>query len=96
MAVAFTKGGQAAWFYDLGHSGGFFHTYDGLQAAAPQDAPRKVHVFLPRDYETSQEHYPVIYMNDGDTAFFPGGAVNKSWHMAEILRVAQANNHPLD
>lgn len=85
MAVAFTKGGQAAWFYDLGYSSGFFHTYDSLQSEGSQDAPRKVHVFLPRDYETSQERYPVIYMNDGDTAFFPGGAVHKSWHMAEIL-----------
>jgi pimeloyl-ACP methyl ester carboxylesterase len=49
------------------------------------EIPRKLHVFLPRDYETSQERYPIIYMNDGDTAFFPGGAVNKSWQMAEIL-----------
>lgn len=85
MAQQFTKGGQTAWFHDEGHSGGFFHTYDAFQIAGPQDVPRKVHLFIPRDYETSQEHYPVIYMNDGDTAFFPGGPVNKSWQMAEIL-----------
>jgi predicted alpha/beta superfamily hydrolase len=85
MASQFIKGGQTAWFHDQGHSGGFFHTYDRLQVAGSQDTPRKVHVFLPRDYETGKDRYPVIYMNDGDTAFFPGGAVHKSWHMAESL-----------
>jgi pimeloyl-ACP methyl ester carboxylesterase len=85
MASQFNKGGQFAWFHDLGHTGGFFHTYDAFQVAGQQDVPRKVHVFLPRDYEISQERYPVIYMHDGDTAFFPGGAFNKSWKMAEVL-----------
>lgn len=85
MTSQFTKGGQTAWFHDQGHSGGFFHTYDRFQVGGAQDTPRKVHVFLPRDYETSQQRYPVIYMNDGDTAFFPGGAVNKSWRMADLL-----------
>lgn len=92
MAQQFTKGGQKAWFYDLGHPAGFFHTYDTFQVAGPQDTPRKVHVFLPRNYETSPDRYPVIYMNDGDTAFFPGGAVNKSWNMAQTLsELYQAN-----
>jgi len=91
MAFQFTKGGQTAWFHDQGHSGGFFHTYDSFQVAGPQDAPRKVHVFLPRSYEISHENYPVIYMNDGDTAFFPGGAVHKSWSMAEILSTLYRN-----
>lgn len=85
MAQQFTKGGQTAWFHNQGHAAGFFHTYDAFQVAGPQDTPRRVHIFLPRDYEASQERYPVIYMNDGDTAFFPGGPVNKSWQMGEIL-----------
>jgi Putative esterase len=85
VAQSFTKGGQIAWFHDQGHSGGFFHTYDAFQVAGGEDTPRKVHVFLPRDYETSAARYPVIYMNDGDTAFFRGGAVNKSWYMAEAI-----------
>ncbi len=85
VAQEFTKGGQVGWFHDEGHSGGFFHTYDAFQVAGPQDQPRRVHVFLPRDYETSGERYPVIYMNDGDTAFWPGGVVKKSWNMAGVL-----------
>ncbi|MBD2101399.1 alpha/beta hydrolase [Leptolyngbya sp. FACHB-261] len=87
----FTKGGQLGWFHDEKHSGGFFHTYDALQVRA-EDKPRKVHIFLPRDYETSQEHYPVVYMNDGDTAFFPDGAVGKSWDMANVLSNLYQNN----
>lgn len=85
MAEKFTKGFQEGWFHDQGHWGGFFHTYENFQVAGPDDPPRKVHIFLPRDYEVSQQAYPVIYMNDGDTAFFPGGSYQKNWNMAAIL-----------
>ena len=85
MAEAFTKGGQDAWYHDRGHWAGYFHTYDNFQVGDPKDPPRKVHIFVPRNYDSSHEHYPVIYMNDGDTAFFPGGAYQKNWNMAGIL-----------
>ncbi|MGK7915214.1 MAG: alpha/beta hydrolase [Prochloraceae cyanobacterium] len=85
MAEKFTKGGQEGWFHDQGHWGGFFHTYDNFQVGGAFDRARQVHVFLPRDYEVSQQSYPVIYMNDGDTAFFPGGTYHKTWNMAGIL-----------
>ncbi len=104
-ARSFRLGGQQAWFHDEGHRYGFFHTYDRLSLGAG-DAGRKVHVFLPRDYETSGKRYPVVYMNDGNTAFFPGGAANKSWRVAETLSgLRQAGKiedvivvaiHPLD
>jgi pimeloyl-ACP methyl ester carboxylesterase len=83
--VQFEKGGQIAWFHDEGHSAGFFHTYDRLQVGGDGDAPRKIHVFLPREYETVVDEYPVIYMNDGDTAFFRGGAIGQSWWTGETL-----------
>jgi pimeloyl-ACP methyl ester carboxylesterase len=92
MSQQFTKGGQIAWFHDDGYSGGIFHTYDRLQVAGPQDRPRKVHIFLPTDYEASGQSYPVIYMNDGDTAFFPGGQFNKCWYMAKILSDLYSSN----
>ncbi|MGB3560463.1 MAG: alpha/beta hydrolase-fold protein [Geitlerinemataceae cyanobacterium] len=85
MAEQCIKGGQECWFYDLGHWGGFFHTYDRFQVAEPSQTPHRVHIFLPRNYEVSQERYPVLYMNDGDTAFFPGGAYGKTWNMANLL-----------
>lgn len=79
---SFTKDGQIAWFHDEGDTAGFFHTYDSLTVGYH---PHKVHVFLPRDYEMSQAHYPVIYVNDGDTTFFPGGAINESWYLGSVL-----------
>lgn len=88
MAEEFSKGGQQAWFHDHGHWGGFFHTYDRLQLSGFGDyfdRPRKVHVFIPRDYEISQEHYPVVYCNDGDNIFFADGLYGKSWQAAERL-----------
>ncbi|APR79566.1 Putative esterase [Minicystis rosea] len=81
----FTLGGQAAWSHDDGFPGGFFHTYDGLQVAGPSDAPRKVHVFLPRDYDPCGPRYPVVYFNDGNTTFWPGGIGNKTWDVADAL-----------
>ncbi|HAC64628.1 MAG TPA: esterase [Cyanothece sp. UBA12306] len=85
MAEQFTKGGQQAWYHDDGYWGGYFHTYDHLQGENPYDQPHQVHIFIPRDYEISQEAYPVIYMNDGDTAFFPGGIQHKTWNMGKLL-----------
>ena len=83
MAEKFTKGEQEGWFHDPGYWGGFFHTYNELRL--PETSPRKVHIFIPRDYEMSQEYYPVLYVNDGDTAFFKGGAYHKTWNMAKLL-----------
>jgi pimeloyl-ACP methyl ester carboxylesterase len=85
MAEQFIKGGQECLFYDLGHWGGFFHTYKHFQVAESQETGRMVHIFLPRNYEVSGERYPVIYMNDGNTVFFPGGAYGKTWNLAGLL-----------
>lgn len=40
---------------------------------------------MPREYETNQARYPVIYVNDGDTTFFRGGAINESWYLGAVL-----------
>jgi pimeloyl-ACP methyl ester carboxylesterase len=82
---AFTLAGQSAWSHDDGFPGGFFHTFDALKVAGPSDTPRKVHVFLPRDYSPCGDAYPVVYMNDGNTTFWPGGIGNKTWDVATSL-----------
>ncbi len=84
MAEKFSLGGQEAWYYDLGDWAGYFHTYDNLEVGEAKNK-RKVHIFLPREYEHSQISYPVVYFNDGDTTFFPGGAFNKTWNLSKIL-----------
>ena len=83
MATQFTKGNQTAWFHDEGDAAGVFHTYDALKLGNVE--PHKVHVFVPRNYDASSDRYPVIYMNDGDTAFFRSGAINESWFMGKVL-----------
>jgi pimeloyl-ACP methyl ester carboxylesterase len=102
-AGSFTLGGQVAWSHDEGFAAGVFHTFDAL--AVGGDPGRKVHVFLPRDYESSGAAYPVIYMNDGDTAFWSSRA-GKSWNIAGALaelykadvfgRVLVVAVHPID
>lgn len=77
-------GGQTAWRHDDGHAYGFWNTFDALQACAGT-ADRKVHVYLPRAYEGTTQRYPVVYMNDGNAVFWPGGAANKSWRVGETL-----------
>ncbi|AFY39045.1 esterase [[Leptolyngbya] sp. PCC 7376] len=88
MAEAFERGGQQAWFHDHGHWGVFFHTYDNFQLSGfgeHFDQPRKIHVFIPRDYEVSPDRYSVLYCNDGDDIFFGDGETEQSWQVAEKL-----------
>lgn len=52
--------------------------------AAQQD--RRIHLYLPDDYEQSQECYPVLYMFDGHNLFFDGDATfGKSLGLKEFL-----------
>ena len=83
----FEKGGQSGWCHaPAEYPCGYFHTYDKFQVAGSSDMPRKVHIFLPRDYEKSANRYPVIYMNDGQTAFFVNESpVGKSWDAARVI-----------
>jgi hypothetical protein len=77
-------GGQTAWAHDEGHPAGTFHTYDALDVSDAFPA-RKVHVFLPRGWETARRRYPLVVMHDGDTAFWRGGAAGKTWDVAGEL-----------
>jgi pimeloyl-ACP methyl ester carboxylesterase len=83
--------GQVVWIH--GAPAGAFHTYDALRSCGDR-APRKVHVLLPANYGTVR--HPVIYMNDGDTAFWPGGAAGKSWRVADTLaRIGEGVGSPI-
>jgi len=84
MSYPFMIGGQKAWSHDDGFTAGYFHTFDALDVGG--DAPHKVHVFLPRGYGACDAGYPVLYMNDGSTAFWPGGPGNKTWNVAGVLQ----------
>ena len=82
--MEFQKGNQKAWFHFPQGSSGIFHTYDNFQPSSKFPA-RKIHVFLPINYEATTEKYKVAYMNDGNTIFWKGGAFNKTWDMLKVL-----------
>lgn len=51
---------------------------------------RNVRVYLPSDYDTSAQHYPVIYMHDGQNVFEPELCISgASWQAAEQLDALQ-------
>ncbi|MGK7947103.1 MAG: alpha/beta hydrolase [Microcystaceae cyanobacterium] len=88
MMEQFVKGNQEGWCHDHSDWSGFYHTYPYFKPDSFDNffsEPRKVHVFVPRDYELSETAYPVIYMNDGNTVFFEGGAYHKTWKMSTLL-----------
>lgn len=50
------------------------------------DEQRLVYLYLPEDWQTSGERYPVMYMFDGHNVFFDSHATyGKSWGMGEYL-----------
>ena len=67
------------------------------------DEPRRAYVYLPEDWDDTQEQrYPVLYMFDGQNVFFDGDATyGKSWGMADFAEytdlpviVAAVESHP--
>ena len=53
----------------------------------PTEKPRRLYVYLPRDYEKSGQRYPVLYMFDGHNVFYDSHATyGKSWGMKEYLQ----------
>ena len=54
--------------------------------ALPTEQPRRLYVYLPRDYARSGRRYPVLYMFDGHNVFYDSHATyGKSWGMKEFL-----------
>lgn len=93
-AVSFHLADQLGWAHDEGHAAGIFHTFDRLDVGAGTPS-RKVHVFVPRGLRADAERLPVVWMNDGDTAFWPGGPAKKTWGMAEVLSTLGAHVRPM-
>ena len=59
--------------------------------ALPTKKPRRLYVWLPRDYDRSERRYPVLYMFDGHNVFYNSHATyGKSWGMKEYLEKKKA------
>ena len=46
---------------------------------------RRIWLYLPPDYHTSQQHYPVLYMQDGQNLFEEWSAFGEEWGIDETL-----------
>ncbi len=52
----------------------------------PAGEDRRIHLYLPDEYENCQERYPVLYMFDGHNLFFDSDATyGKSWGLKDFL-----------
>ncbi len=52
----------------------------------PTQKPRRLYVYVPKDYRRSERRYPVLYMFDGHNVFYDSHATyGKSWGMKEYL-----------
>lgn len=67
---------------------GFFHIYENLNLSTDV---RKVKIFLPKNYEVVGS-FPVVYMNDGQTTFDPGGLSSWSWETDKTLHYLTEKN----
>lgn len=54
---------------------------------------RRVSVYLPSDYENSNENYPVLYMHDGQNLFDNLTAYNGEWKVDETLTKLEKDKH---
>ena len=61
-------------------------SWDITIPALSGDEPRRAYVYVPEDWDDTQEQrYPVLYMFDGQNVFFDGDATyGKSWGMADF------------
>lgn len=57
-----------------------------FELEAPQlDTIRKIWVYLPKDYKTSEKHYPVLYMHDAQNLFDAATSFTGEWRVDESL-----------
>lgn len=53
----------------------------------PANQTRTLHIWLPEDYEQTQERYPVMYFFDGHNLFYNSDATyGKSWGLLEFMQ----------
>ena len=82
---------QVLSWEDLGGGGGNTTATDNVHVLSnnfymPQlDRSRRILIYLPPDYDTSNKHYPVIYMQDGQNCFDAYTSFSGEWEVDESL-----------
>ena len=66
--------------------------YTTFQIKAPQlDTIKKIYVYLPVNYKTTNKKYPVIYMHDAQNLFDDKTSYVGEWKVDETLDSLKAN-----
>ncbi len=52
---------------------------------------RRVWIYFPPDYTTTQKHYPVLYMHDGQNVFEDSTSFSGEWGVDEFMDTARQN-----
>lgn len=74
------KNGQS--YFEKTTRYGYFHTYEEFNI---DGYPRKLKLLLPPEYKSTKKHFPVVYMNDGNTVFDSEGLSPWSWNVHKSL-----------
>ncbi|WP_242203143.1 alpha/beta hydrolase [Aestuariivivens insulae] len=69
------------------------HVFDEAFAMPQLKRTRKVSVYLPPNYETSNLSYPVLYMQDGQNVFDLKTSFSGEWEVDETLNKLYNENH---
>jgi enterochelin esterase-like enzyme len=81
----FREGHRNFVVHDGGDIAGYFHRYQPWRTESSLYPERTIDVFLPRNYHRNQDRYPVLYLNDGHTAFLKSALSDKSLDIANTL-----------
>ena len=71
------------------------HVVDTAFSIPQLDRKRRIWVYLPPDYETSQKNYPVIYMHDGQNLFDSNTAGYGEWGLDEVMDSLATQHKPM-
>jgi len=61
------------------------HIIDNSFYMPQLDKTRRIWIYLPPDYETTDNYYPVLYMQDGQNLFDDNTSYVGEWHVDETL-----------
>ncbi|WP_218919406.1 alpha/beta hydrolase [Longibacter salinarum] len=92
--IAGWRNPERSWPYPNSTATGSVSVLGPAFEMAPLDRERRVWIYLPPDYETSERDYPVLYMHDGQNLFDKATSYAGEWGVDESLDSLHASGDP--